>query len=128
MAFDGSRADGYGDFEEVLDFPLRAHSGHPYGITSHADRLWVADAAGDELWRSTVANPTLTSHFEKVLDFPSGLTFPAGLTSHADRLWVADDTGDELWRSTVADPTLRALRESPRLPSGLASPRPHVAC
>ena len=41
------------------------------------------DNGGDELWRATVAeNPTATSHFEKVLDFPSGLSTPVGITSH----------------------------------------------
>ena len=90
-------------FEEVLDFP--AGIIFPSGLTSHADRLYVADESGKALWRSTVADPTTTAHFVKVLDFPSGLAFPRGLTSHADRLYVADDGGNELWRSTVAEPT-----------------------
>ena len=52
--------------------------------------LYVTDASGDELWRSTVAEPTATSHFEEVLDFPSGLSSPQGITSHVDRLYVVD--------------------------------------
>ena len=70
-----------------------------------ARRLYVVDDLGNELWRSTVAEPTATSHFEKVLDFPSGLEFPSGITSHLNRLYVTDGSGDELWRSTVAEPT-----------------------
>ena len=66
----------------------------------------------DELWRSTVEDPTATTHFEKVLDFPTGLHSPGGITSHADRLWVANTTNPELWRSTVAEPHPRVpLRE-----------------
>ena len=92
-------------------------------MTSHNDRLYVSDLDGNELWRSTVADPTATADFVELLDFPSGITFPGGITSHNDRLYVSDSAGDELWRSTVADPTLPAdFVELLDFPSGITNP------
>ena len=89
-----------------------------------ARMLYVVDNTGDELWRSTVAEPTATADFEKVLDFPSGIATPLGITSHADRLYVVDlDIPDELWRSTVSNPTATADWEKVlNFPSGLTAP------
>ena len=76
------------------------------------------------------AEPTATAHFEKVLDFPSGLAFPQASRRTTTGSGCADSTGDELWRSTVANPTTTAhFGESPRLPLRAYSPtRHHVAC
>ena len=79
MAFDGSRADAprRPTSRRYLDFP--AGLADPRGLTSHADRLYVADDSGNELWRSTVADADHhRRHFEKVLDFPSGAHESAG--------------------------------------------------
>ena len=60
-------------------------------------RLYVADDSGDELWRSTVIDPTATADFEEDSRLPVRARGSLGLTSHADRLYVPDNShGDEL--------------------------------
>ena len=63
--------------------------------------LYVADDAGDELWR--VDDPTSPGSAVLVGTFPSGLGDPSGITSHGGALYVLDSLGDELWR--INDPT-----------------------
>ena len=78
MALDGAEPTIFAHWEKVLDVP-EVQLLSPRGMTSHADRLYVIDSGGDELWRSTVADPTATAEFEEVLTLSSGLGTPAGI-------------------------------------------------
>ena len=60
-----------------------------------ADRLFVADTSGDELWE--IDPDGSDTQGTKLRDFPSSLTTPFAMTVLGRRLLVADDNGDELW-------------------------------
>ena len=68
----------------------------------------MADSGDDDLWRSTVAEPTTHGSLGKGPRLPLRAQCPAGHHVALRRLYVVDDAGDELWRSTVTDPTTTA--------------------